>query len=80
MEIFRKDNSTIPTLVLKPLVHPDSLEKYNSLVLNGTSKWINCEKDFDRFDEFTLNNWLERVYFERLEKIYSDSRNAESYR
>ncbi len=68
MEIFRKDNSTIPTLELKPLVHPDSLEKYNSLVLNGTNKWINCEKDFNRFDDFTLNNWLERVYFERLER------------
>jgi len=68
VEIFRKDNSAIPTLELKNLVHPDSLNKYKSLLLNGSRKWINCEKDFHLFDDFTMNNWLERVYFERLEK------------
>ncbi|CAM4316601.1 DUF2851 family protein [Gillisia hiemivivida] len=67
-EVFRKDNSAIPTLELKELVHPDSLDKYRSLLLNGSKKWINCEKDFHLFDDFSMNNWLERVYFERLEK------------
>lgn len=68
IEVFRKDNSTIPTLELKKLVHPDSLENYKSLLLKGSRKWINCEKDFHLFDDFTMENWLERVYFERLEK------------
>tara|TARA_R100000935_G_C2838921_1_gene169853 strand:- start:1009 stop:2292 length:1284 start_codon:yes stop_codon:yes gene_type:complete len=68
IEVFRKDNSTIPTLELKKLVHPDSLQNYKSLLLNGSKKWINCEKDFHFFDDFTMKNWLERVYFERLEK------------
>jgi len=68
VEVFRKDNSAIPTLELKELVHPESLDRYKSLLLNGTKKWINCEKDFHLFDDFTLDNWLERVYFERLEK------------
>lgn len=68
IEIFRKDNSAIPTLELKNLVHSDALEKYKGLLLNGSKKWINCEKDFHLFDEFTMDNWLERVYFERLEK------------
>jgi len=68
IEIFRKDNSAIPTLELKSLVHSDALEKYKGLLLNGSKKWINCEKDFHLFDEFTMDNWLERVYFERLEK------------
>ncbi|TVZ25473.1 uncharacterized protein DUF2851 [Gillisia sp. Hel_I_86] len=68
VEVFRKDNSAIPTLELKNLVHPESLEKYNSLLANGTKKWINCEKDFHLFDDFTLYNWLDRVYLERLEK------------
>ncbi|RKS53875.1 uncharacterized protein DUF2851 [Gillisia mitskevichiae] len=68
VEVFRKDNSAIPTLELKDLVHPESLDRYKSLLLNGTKKWINCEKDFHLFDDFTLDNWLERVYFERLEK------------
>ena len=67
-EVFRKDNSVIPTLEIKNLVHSDSLNKYRSLLQNGTKKWINCEKDFHLFDNFTMDNWLERVYFERLEK------------
>ena len=68
MDIFRKDNSTIPTLELKNIVNPRTIQAYDSLLLNGTKKWINCEKNFFRFDDFTLDNWLERVYFERLEK------------
>jgi hypothetical protein len=67
MDIFRKDNSTIPTLELKNIVSPITIQAYNSLLVNGAKKWINCEKDFFRFDDFTFNNWLERVYFERLE-------------
>ena len=68
MDIFRKDNSTIPTLELKNIVNPSTIQAYDSLLLNGTKKWINCEKDFLKFDDFTLDNWLERVFFERLEK------------
>jgi len=68
LEIFRKDNSSIPTLQLKELVHPEALEKYNSLLLNNGKRWINCEKNFSDFDDFTLYNWLERIYFERLER------------
>ncbi len=67
MEIFRKDNSAIPTFELKEVVQKDSLRKYNSL-LNSSANWINCEKDFRVFDDFTLNNWLERIYYERLEE------------
>ncbi|WP_010229584.1 DUF2851 family protein [Gillisia marina] len=67
-EVFRKDNSAIPTMELKALVHPDSFNNYKSLLQNGSKKWINCEKDFRLFDDFIMSNWLERVYFERLEK------------
>ena len=68
MDVFRKDNSTIPTLELKDIVNPSTINAYNSLLGNGSKNWINCEKDFFRFDDFTLDNWLERVFFERLEK------------
>jgi hypothetical protein len=33
-----------------------------------SKSWINCEKDFGDVDDFTLNNWLERLYFERLQR------------
>lgn len=65
--IFRKDNSVISTLELKDLTSPEMLGNYKTLLENPTQKWINCENDFFKFDDFELNNWLERMYVERLE-------------
>jgi len=67
IEIFRKDNSSIPTVELKHLVDPKTLISYEDLLNKRSTRWINCELDFINFDTFTLENWLERVYFERLQ-------------
>src|SRR5699024_9600487 len=45
-EIFRKDNSPIPTLELKNLVSSETLGNYQNLLLADRQKWINCEPDF----------------------------------
>ena len=66
-EVFRKDNTAIPTLQLKELVDRSMISNYEKL-FTQQNKWINCEKDFASTDDFTLNNWLERLYFERLER------------
>ncbi|MBC3757472.1 DUF2851 family protein [Hyunsoonleella sp. SJ7] len=66
-EVFRKDNSVIPILELRDCVSPSSLNNYTKL-LNGKQQWINCENDFPEMDGFTIQNWLERLYFERLER------------
>ena len=42
------------------------LKKYQKL-FSKPVQWINCENDIHSIDKFTLNNWLERLYFERLE-------------
>ncbi len=65
-DIFRNDNTTIPTLELKPYVAKEALHNYQKL-FSKTQKWINCENDFDTVDDFIVQNWLERLYFERLE-------------
>ncbi|MDC0007212.1 DUF2851 family protein [Winogradskyella sp.] len=65
-EIFRKDNTEIPTLELKLYVNQDLQNNYQKLM--QSKSWINCEKDFSDCDDFLLNNWLERLYIERLEK------------
>jgi len=65
-DIFRKDNSKIPTLQLRDYIDGDLKQKYLRLINSKT--WINCESDFPNVDTFSLNNWLERVYFERLEQ------------
>lgn len=67
IEIFRKDNSVIPTLELKNYINRKLLDNYQNL-LSKQDKWINCENDFAAVDDFILNNWLENLYFERLER------------
>lgn len=65
-EIFRKDNSEIPTLELKPFVDNTLISKYQKLM--KSKSWINCENSFPEIDKFLLNNWLERLYIERLKR------------
>ena len=67
VEIFRKDNSPIPTLELQDLIPENTLQNYRNLLIAPSDKWINCERDFHKFDDFEMNNWLERMYFERLQ-------------
>lgn len=66
VEVYRKDNTVIPTLILKERVNNFALAKYKSL-LSNKKQWIACEEDFSRIENFLLENWMERLYFERLE-------------
>lgn len=66
--IYRKNNSELPTLELEQYVPAKILENYQKLFDKEKPKFINCENDIATIDEFTLNNWLERLYFERLEQ------------
>lgn len=66
-EIYRKDNSLIPTLELKGLVPKVTLENYDAL-FNKKQEFINCEQQLKEVDSFVKNNWLQRLYYERLEE------------
>ena len=68
LEIFRSDNSSIPVLELRSRVSKNALHQYEHLLEHANPKWINCEHDFADFEEFTLENWIERLYFEKLEQ------------
>jgi len=68
MEVFRKDNSKIPCLILKGLVYKDALANYQKLLQHKKHYWINCEPDFSSFPQFMVANWLDRLYVERLEE------------
>ena len=65
-DVYRKNNTVIPTLELKNFVDIKLLNNYKALISNQ-KKWINCESHFSEVNDFVLNNWLERLYFERLE-------------
>ena len=70
-EIFRQDNTAIPTLELKHYVDTSLLNNYKEL-LSSSMKWIFCEDSFPLVDDFLLNNWLERLYVERLERKWKE--------
>ncbi|PKB15807.1 DUF2851 family protein [Flavobacterium sp. 5] len=65
-EIFRSDNSEIPVLELKNYVSSSILGNYQKLLT--PKSWIFCEKQLIEIPEFTLHNWQERLFFERLER------------
>ncbi|WP_418603089.1 DUF2851 family protein [Hwangdonia sp.] len=69
--IYRKNNTAIPTLELKAYTFKSALKNYRQL-FSKTNKWINCENDFKSVDDFIIQNWLERLYFERLERKSED--------
>ncbi|MCW2118704.1 DUF2851 family protein [Flavobacterium sp. 7A] len=64
--IFRLDNSEIPVLELKNYVDKSTLNNYQSLLT--PKSWIFCEKELKAIDPFVLQNWQERLFFERLER------------
>jgi len=67
VEIFRKTNTVIPTLELKKFISPQVLSNYEQL-FSKNKKWINCENEIGAVNDFKRSNWLERLYFERLEQ------------
>ncbi len=64
--VFRKDNSEIPVLVLKDYTSQEIIDSYRQLM--EPKSWIFCEPYLLRVDLFTITNWLERLFFERLER------------
>ncbi|AWI25621.1 DUF2851 family protein [Flavobacterium pallidum] len=64
--IFRKDNTEIHTLELHHFISPGLIQNYEALI--RPKSWIYCEKQLASIDSFTLQNWLERLFLERLER------------
>jgi hypothetical protein len=65
-EIFGKNNTEIPVLILKDYISSGIIDNYNALV--NPKSWIFCEKQIAGIDEFVFKNWQERLFFERLER------------
>lgn len=65
-DVFMKNNHPIPTVELQSSVQKVVLANYKKLFLKE-QRWIPCEKQIAETSSFILNNWLERLYFERLE-------------
>ncbi|WP_435415722.1 DUF2851 family protein [Polaribacter aestuariivivens] len=65
--VFMKNNTPLPTLILKDFVNENVLQNYRNLLLSPLN-WIPCEKNITTANDFILSNWKERLFFERLER------------
>tara|TARA_R110002126_G_scaffold277560_3_gene423564 strand:+ start:2030 stop:3301 length:1272 start_codon:yes stop_codon:yes gene_type:complete len=65
--VFMKNNKALPTLELKNVVDKNLLSNYNALRYQK-QYWIPCEKQIPTVSKFLIDNWLDRLYFERLEQ------------
>lgn len=63
--VYRAADNPIPTLVLKNLIDPTLLSKYEAF--KQSSDWIPCASSIQRVPEFLISSWLERVLVERIE-------------
>lgn len=67
VEVYRKDNTPMPVVEIQNLVAPETVRSYEVLCSENSHRWINCENDFAEVDDFFKDNWLERLFIERLE-------------
>ena len=65
-DIFMKNNRPLPTVELQKFVQKEVLVNYKRLFVKE-KRWILCENKIAETNSFLLSNWLERLYFERLE-------------
>tara|TARA_R110001592_G_scaffold58067_6_gene176306 strand:+ start:1169 stop:2446 length:1278 start_codon:yes stop_codon:yes gene_type:complete len=65
-QILNSKNQAIPTVALKSIILENVNENYNNL--NQSLSWIPCANQISAVDSFTINSWLERLAYERLER------------
>ncbi|MCB0408707.1 MAG: DUF2851 family protein [Flavobacteriales bacterium] len=66
LEINNTKNQIIPTLELKKRIIPSLINNYQSLL--KSKSWIACQSQLNLVDSFTINSWMERLVYERLER------------
>lgn len=65
VDVYRKDNTEVPVLELKQYVASKDIINYTQLT--NPKSWINCENQIGLIEPFVIENWLERLFLERLE-------------
>ncbi len=64
--IVRRNGSIIPSLELKRKFDENLWKNYKELCLS--KRWIPCEHRISEVDKFVIDNWLDRMLTERLER------------
>lgn len=67
VEVFRSDESMIPTLELQYFTDETFFNSYTNFISKRKS-FINCENSLDAIDSFMITHWKEQLFTERLEQ------------
>lgn len=65
-KVQRKNGEAIPAFELKEKLREGLYKQY--LNFKSNKDWVPCEKQIKRVGPFTVNNWLDRILIERLER------------
>lgn len=65
-QVHTSKGKTIPVLEVKEMIREKLLENYQQLLSNVS--WIPCQENLLNIDPFFINNWLNRLLVERLER------------
>jgi hypothetical protein len=66
-EISTRDGLHIPVIEVSNYVDKGLLQSYQRLFVVKNDQFINCEKSIDQIDSFIKEQWMEKLFFERLE-------------
>lgn len=66
VDVMQQNNTELPVLELKHFVDADLIKRYE--LLATPKNWIYCETHLGSINSFVLENWKERLFFERLER------------
>ncbi len=67
-DVFDKAGNAVPTLELRTRVSDALLQSYKNLLQREKVSFINCERDLAQIPDEVMESWLERIFFERLER------------
>jgi hypothetical protein len=73
--VYGTQNMPLPTLELREYVPVMLLDSYEKLFYRVGNAFINCEQDFDAAPDALIQDWLERLYLERLERKVKEIEN-----
>ena len=65
VEVYLSHDRKISTLVLKNLISDDLIKNYTNLYASNL-RWIPCENEISSVSRFVKDNWIERLFIERL--------------
>jgi hypothetical protein len=65
-EVYREDGSLVPCIEIGNRIHEGIIQQYE--LLKSSQQWIPCAGFLQRIDQFTINQVLDRVLIQRLER------------